>query len=157
MQGLIEAKRVVIDIVELLSSRFGQYVGDYILPFFEKIWEMLEFLPEAKEESLKLSNINNFVSSITNYLNSSLRHKQCKDMIQANLEYLFSKFLVKHMKFTADDLEEFDGDEISFIKMDLEENDKETRRRNCFNLVKRLTHDFPTEVKKLVGQIQESY
>ena len=39
------------------------------------------------------------------------------------------------MTFTQDDLEEFEGDEESFIKMDLEENDKETRRRNCFNLV----------------------
>lgn len=111
---------------------------------------MLQHLPESK-------TVNSFVSSITDYLITALRHKECRAHMKQDLEYLFSQFLIKHMTFTADDLEEFDADEIAFIKMDLEENDKETRRRNCFNLVKRLNDQFPEEVKILVGQLQSTY
>lgn len=84
---------------------------------------------------------NSFVSSITSFLNVCLSHKECKEYIGQNLIFLFSEFLVHHMTFTEDDLEEFEGNEEGFIKMDLEENDKETRRRNCFELVK-VSHSY---------------
>lgn len=79
---------------------------------------------------------NDFVASITDYITVSLKDKENRETIKKDLSYLFSEFLVHHMTFTEDDLEEFEGNEEAFIKMDLEENDKETRRRNCFNLVK---------------------
>lgn len=73
---------------------------------------------------------NSFVASITDYVSNSLRARECKDIVRDNLKYLFTEFLVHHMTFTEDDLEEFESNEEAFIKMDLEENDKETRRRN---------------------------
>ena len=149
-EGLIQAKEAVVDIIYLLISRFAEFVKDYIMPFFEKIWDMIQYLPETKV-------FNGFVSSITEYLSISLRQSECKQKIKQDLEYLFSQFLVKHMTFTQDDFEEFEADEIAFIKMDLEEIDKETRRRSCFNLVKKLVAQFPSEVGNLVNQMQESF
>jgi hypothetical protein len=56
---------------------------------------------------------------------------------------LFSQFLVHHLNFNQDDLEEFELNEEGFIQMDLEENDKETRRRSCVELMKKLSNKYP--------------
>lgn len=125
----IEAKKLVVDIVYLLSNRFAEHLGNYTQAFFEKIWKMIGKLPPLRV-------YNNFVASITEYINVSLKDATNREIIRKDLPYLFSEFLVHHMAFTEDDLEEFDCNELAFIKMDLEENDRETRRRNCFNLVK---------------------
>lgn len=119
----IEAKRSVVDIITLLMNRFQEFVKDYTKEFFVKIWEMIGKLPANKV-------FNSFVSSITEYLIIALKMKDSREIIQKDLNYLFSEFLVHHMAFTEDDLEGFDGNEEAFIQMDLEENDKETRRRN---------------------------
>lgn len=129
LNEFIEAKRWVVDIVNLLTNRFPEFLKDYCKGFFEKIWEMIGKLPAAKV-------FNSFVASITDYVSNSLRSPECRDIVWRNLKYLFTEFLVLHMAFTEDDLEEFESNEEAFIKMDLEENDKETRRRNWFNLVK---------------------
>lgn len=125
----IEAKKGVVDIVSLLMSRFAEYMGDYSQGFFEKIWQMIGKLPPLKV-------YNDFVASITEYLIVTLKDPTNREAIKKDLTYLFSEFLVHHMTFNEDDFDEFEGNEEAFIKMDLEENDKETRRRNCFNLVK---------------------
>lgn len=119
----IEAKKTVVDIVYLLSNRFAEFLGNYTQAFFEKIWKMIGKLPPLKV-------YNNFVASITEYINVSLKDSVNKEVVRKDLGYLFSEFLVHHMAFTEDDLEEFDCNEEAFIKMDLEENDRETRRRN---------------------------
>lgn len=127
----LQAKKAVVDIITLLQNRFSEFLqkDNISVELFKKVWDMIGNLPSSKV-------YNNFVSSITDYFNVSLKDAACRNIIQGNLTYLFSEFLVHHMTFTQDDLDEFEGDEEAFIKMDLEENDKETRRRNCFNLVK---------------------
>jgi len=134
-EQFIEAKKWVVDIICLLMNRFNEFMGDYSLGFFNKIWEMIGKLPPLKV-------YNEFVGSITDYISVSMKDSQSRDIIRKDLSYLFSEFLIHHMTFTEDDLEEFDGNEEAFIKMDLEENDKETRRRSCFNLVKVIFKDL---------------
>jgi hypothetical protein len=123
---------------------------NYVQGFFDKIWGMIGNLPPTK-------TFNSFVSSITEYLELCLKDSESREIIKKDLEYLFSKFLVHHMAFTEDDLDEFDGNEEAFIKMDLEENDKETRRRSCFDLVKKLTFRFEDAVKNLITDLQAAY
>jgi len=73
------------------------------------------------------------------------------------METLFNDLILKHISFTPEDLEEFDCDEQAFIKMDLEENDKETRRRACYILVQRLRLTFPERIMEIVQYFQEDY
>ena len=61
------------------------------------------------------------------------------------------------MSFNEEDLDEFDSNEEAFIKMDLEEHDKETRRRACFDLIEKLSQTFPDKVGELVHQCQSAY
>ena len=129
LDEFIEAKKQAVDIICLLLNRFTEYMENYVQAFFEKIWDMIGKLPQEK-------TFNSFVTSITDYIQICLRQAGCREAIEKDLEYLFSEFLVHHMAFTESDLDEFEGNEDAFIKMDLEENDKETRRRSCFELVK---------------------
>ncbi len=131
--SFIESKKVAVDVICLLVSRFGEFMKDYIDGFFTKIWDMMKNLPPSKL-------YNDFVASMTDYMSVSLRNQQCSSFINQNLGDLFSKFLVHHLSFNEDDFEEFELDEESFIKMDLEENDKETRRRSCVELIKVLIY-----------------
>lgn len=128
-EKFIESKKAAVDIICLLLGRFSEFMKDYRQGFFDKIWGMLNALPQSKI-------FNEFVSSLTDFISISLRDSSCFNQIKEKLEDLFSNFLVFHMAFNAEDLEEFEGDEEAFIKMDLEEHDKETRRRSCFDLVK---------------------
>ena len=66
------------------------------------------------------------------------------------METLFNELILKHLSFTPEDLEEFDCDEDAFIKMDLEEHDKETRRRACCNLVNQLTKTYSEKILEIV-------
>lgn len=119
----IEAKKAAVDIICLLLGRFADFMKKFRQGFFDKIWGMLSALPQSKI-------FNEFVSALTEFISISLRDPDCSNQIKANLQDLFSNFLVFHMAFNGDDLEEFEGDEQAFIKMDLEEHDKETRRRS---------------------------
>jgi hypothetical protein len=150
MDEFIAAKEAAVDIICLLLGRFPEFMTNYVQGFFDKIWSMIGNLPPTK-------TFNSFVSAINTYLQLCLKDATTRDTIMKGLEYLFSKFLVHHMAFTEDDLDEFDGNEEAFIKMDLEENDKETRRRSCFDLVKKLTNRFEDSVKSLITDLQAAY
>ena len=69
------------------------------------------------------------------------------------MQDLFEFLILKHLQFTSEDLEEFDSNEEAFIQMDLEEHDKETRRRACYNLVVKLSNTFPDKM----GEITRHY
>ena len=70
----IEAKKVAVDIICLFFSRFSDFMTDYTKIFFEKIWSMLSNLPPSKI-------FNEFVASLTDFINVSLRDKDCRETI----------------------------------------------------------------------------
>lgn len=65
------------------------------------------------------------------------------------MQSLFENLILKHLNFTPEDFEEFDSNEEAFIQMDLEENDKETRRRACYNLVTKLSQVFSQKMREI--------
>ena len=121
---LVKVKKVAVEIVRILCFRFGEHIPTYIQPFFESVWKMLPILPSHRE-------FNKIVKSVIGYITDALN--------DAEMETLFDHVILKHLSFTEEDLEEFDSNEEAFIKMDLEELDKETRRRACFTLVQKLS------------------
>lgn len=65
--------------------------------------------------------------------------------------------ILKHLSFTNEDFEEFDSNEEAFIQMDLEENDNETWRRACFNLVRKLSNIFPEKMSELTQDYMSKF
>lgn len=128
-EEFIMAKKGSVSVICLLVGRFGEFMNEYTEPFFTKIWEMMKVLPAEKV-------YNEFVTSMTEYLSVSLRDKKSAEFMRQNMGELFAEFLVNHLNFNENDLEEFELNEEGFIQMDLEENDKETRRRSCVELMK---------------------
>jgi hypothetical protein len=142
-ENLVKVKKVAIDIVRLICFRFGEHCSIYIQPFFESIWKLLPILPSARE-------YNKIVQSLINYINDALNENTLLKLIENEMETLFNHLILKHLSFTPEDLEEFDCNEEAFIKMDLEEHDKETRRRACYNLVVKLSNVFPQKIGEIV-------
>jgi len=73
------------------------------------------------------------------------------------MQELFEHLIMKHLSFTTEDLEEFDSNEDAFIQMDLEEHDKETRRRACFNLVVKLSNTFPDKMSEITQHYMSNF
>ncbi len=139
-------KKVAVDVVRHLTFRFSDCEGltPYIVPFFQSIWKLIPLLPSSRE-------FNKIVQSVINYVQDSLSMSQLRAEIESEMETLFRELILKHLSFTSEDLDEFDCDSDAFIKMDLEENDKETRRRACFNLIAKLQMVMPKEVGDIVN------
>lgn len=147
---LVMAKKVAVDIVNVICFKFGEHVQEYIEPFFESVWKLLPLLPSTRE-------FNRIVQSVIEFVSSSLRERNLQKKISERMEDLFNHLILKHLSFTPEDLEEFDCNEEAFIKLDLEENDRETRRRACFNLIRQLTDIFPDNVGTIVNHYQSQF
>jgi hypothetical protein len=130
---LVKVKKVAIDIVRTLCFRLGEHFPPkYVEPYFQAIWKLLPLFPSSRE-------FNKIVQSLINYIQDCLGSPELQKLIYQELPFLYDHLILKHLSFTSEDLEEFDSDEDAFIQMDLEENDNETRRRACFNLVRKLS------------------
>ena len=148
---LIKVKKVAIDIVKILCFRHSEFLPqEYIQPFFQSIWSLLPMLVSQRE-------FNKLIQSMIHYVSDCLGNRTLQQDIKSDLQSLFENLILKNLTFTEEDLDEFDSNEEAFIQMDLEEHDKETRRKACFQLVAKLSETWPEEIQKIVSHYQETY
>ena len=114
------------------------------------MWNLLPIIPSHRE-------YNKIAVAIIHYLTHASTHSTIQHRIERDLSHLFKEFILNHLSFNEEDLEEFDCNEEAFVKMDLEEHDKETRRRACFELIEKLSQTFPDKVGSLVQDCQAAY
>ncbi|KAJ3033465.1 Exportin-2, partial [Rhizophlyctis rosea] len=148
---LEKVKAVICEVAHMFASK---YADDFknLQDFMVTIWQLLTTIGPEKKNDLLTSKAISFLTVI-------VKQQRNRHMFEApeTLTSICEKIVLPNMQLRESDEEKFEDDPIEYIRMDLEGDDTESRRRAASDLVKGLLENFKQEVTTICHAYVNKY